>query len=795
MGSRGGNRPVPTRRSGSSVVAGAHVPIAHAMARVLAEMPTLAAAVPGMLAEMAATFGWEYGGFWQVDRAGKTLHCAGTWTASPETFGEFASVSRATAFAPGVGLPGRVWATRAPVVVARAAFDPTLPRAAAAGRVGLQGAVAVPILHDGQVVAVLEFFSRRSTVMSDPDLATMAAVGRHIGVYVERRRAADELERFFDLSFDLLCVANLDGYFLRLNPAWGRLLGYTSAELQAAPFLDFVHPDDRAATSAALGALTTGGRVIDFENRYRARDGTYRWLEWMATPYVHESAVYAAARDISDRKRAEELQAASAERLAQMVAELDTAKRRAEAATAAKGEFLANMSHEIRTPMNAVIGMTALALQTRLTPPQREFIRAANQSAEALLAILNDILDVSKVDAGRMVLDHVPFSLRDTVEDAVKLLAPKAHEKHLELACRIGAAVPDALVGDPGRLRQVLLNLVGNAIKFTEAGDVVVDVESDELSAAEAALRFTVSDTGIGIAPEKQWQIFGPFVQADASTTRRFGGTGLGLTISAQLVELMGGRIWVASETGQGSRFSFVLPLPRTPHAEPAPAPPDVLRGLRVLVVDDNQTTRAVLDGLLREWHVVPGTAASADEAMTMLREAAAAGTPWAVALIDARDAGHRRLQPGPRDSCRPGPWRAHARHAHVGGRARTTAAAPGRPGRRGAAQQAREAVGPARGADACGGRAGRACRRPRDARRQPARAVAPARHPGRGGQRDEPEARVAPARAARRPGHGRVHGPGGRTGGRQPGLRRDPDGRADARDGRVRGLGRHPGA
>ena len=276
MVSSRGNRPKPTRPSGSSVVAGAHVPIAHAMARVLAEMPTLAAAVPGMLAEMAATFDWEFGGFWQVDRAGKTLHCVGTWPASPGPFGEFASASRATAFTRGVGLPGRVWATRAPVVAARAAFDPALPRTAAAGRVGLQSAVAVPILHAGQVVAVLEFFSRRSTVMADPDLGTMAAVGRHIGVYVERQRAADELERFFDLSLDLLCVANLDGYFLRLNPAWGRLLGYSSAELRAAPFLDFVLPDDRAATSAALGTLTTGGRVIDFENRYRARDGTYR---------------------------------------------------------------------------------------------------------------------------------------------------------------------------------------------------------------------------------------------------------------------------------------------------------------------------------------------------------------------------------------------------------------------------------------------------------------------------------------------------------------------------------------
>ncbi len=636
-----GNPLGPTLPPGPTVVARAHVPIAHAMARVLAETPTLDAAAPRLLAELAVPFGWEYGGLWGVDRAGKTLRCLGTWPDPPGPFGDFAAVSRSTAFAPGVGVPGRVWAAAATIASDEIAFDPALPRSGAAASVGWKRAVAVPVRHDDHVLGVMEFFSRDARAIPEPDLATMSAVGRHIGVYVERRRAADELERFLDLSLDLWCVASLDGYFLRLNPAWGRLLGYSSEELRATPFMDFVHPDDRAATVAALGALTTGGRVIDFENRYRARDGSYHWLEWTATPYVHESAVYAAARDITDRKRADELQDRSSERLAQMVAELDVAKRRAEAATVAKGEFLANMSHEIRTPMNAVIGMTALALQTRLTPPQREYIRAANQSAEALLEILNDILDVSKVDAGRMELDRATFSLRDTVEDAVKLLAPKAHEKSLELACLIGTTVPDALVGDAGRLRQVLLNLVGNAIKFTETGEVVVEVAIDDpaahTSVAEAVLRFTVSDTGIGIATEKQWQVFGPFVQADASTTRRFGGTGLGLTISAQLVELMGGHIVLASEAGQGSRFSFTLRFPCAPVAVPVATTPDGLGGVRVLVVDDNQTARAVLEKVLADWQVVTAAAATAEDALALLRDGIAAGTPWAVALIDAQ--------------------------------------------------------------------------------------------------------------------------------------------------------------
>jgi PAS domain S-box-containing protein len=607
------------------------------VARALGESATLAEAAPRMLAAVCESLGWDYGALWEVDRRGRTLRCVGTWHDSSLQVAEFVDSSRKTSFMRGVGLPGRVWESGRPAWIPDVVADANFPRAASADRVGLHGAFALPILRGGDVLGVMEFFSRD---IRQPDAAlldTMMTAGAQIGLYVSRKWAADELEMFFRLSADLLCVASLDGYFLRVNPAWAHVFGYDDTTLKGSPFLDFVHPDDRAATLDAVSVLTAGTRLINFENRYRARDGSYRWLEWTAAPFVDQGVIYAAARDVTDRKRADEALKESTAHLEHLVAELDVARKTAEAAAAAKGEFLANMSHEIRTPMNAVIGMTDLALRTRLTPQQREYIRTANQSAEALLSILNDILDLSKIEAGRLTLDHVSFGLRDTVEDAVRLFAPRAHEKRLELACHIPPDVPEALIGDPGRLRQVLINLVGNAVKFTDAGDVVVEVQAKHVTDAAATLEFTIADTGIGIAPDKQWTIFGAFVQADSSTTRRFGGTGLGLTISADLVERMGGRIWVTSEEGRGSQFRFVatfgIQTERRTEARPSAAN---LRDLRVLVVDDNATNRVILEELLRNWRMDPTAVDSASAALAALDEGVRDGRAFELVLTDA---------------------------------------------------------------------------------------------------------------------------------------------------------------
>jgi PAS domain S-box-containing protein len=478
----------------------------------------------------------------------------------------------------------------------------------------------------------------------------------------ERKRAEDAL-RESNEKFHQLADHITDTFWIRspdmrevhyVSPAYARIWGRPAADQYTNPqqWATFIVPEDRERVLAVYGALMKDTPSVDVEYRLKRPDGEIRWIR--ARGFQVRDAAGTLIRltgivtDITDRQRAAEALRTSHEELSRtnsaLQAEIVERKRAevaADAANRSKSEFLANMSHEIRTPLNGVVGMTELALGTDLSAEQREYLDMVKASGESLLTVINDILDFSKIEAGKLVVDVIPFDLSDCLATTVKLLATRAHRKGLELVYDLRPDVPTAMVGDPGRLRQVLTNLMGNAVKFTEHGEVVLTVEAETQTDFDAMLRFSVSDTGIGVPQEQQEAIFKPFIQADGSTTRKYGGTGLGLAISTNLVALLGGRLWLESETGKGSTFHFTVPfdLQRTP--VPATKASDArmmqLREMTVLVVDDNAVNRCILDRTLRRWHMTPVLADSGRAGLAAMRERHQAGLALPLVLLDAQ--------------------------------------------------------------------------------------------------------------------------------------------------------------
>ncbi len=447
-----------------------------------------------------------------------------------------------------------------------------------------------------------------------------------------RKQAEEELNRFFNLSLELLCVATTDGYFVRLNPAFERILGWSNAELKSRRFIEFVHPDDRESTLAEVRKLSTGIPSLCFENRYLCKDSSYRWLAWSTNPVPDRGLLYSAARDITEHKRTG---------LA-----LQQARDAADAASQAKSEFLATMSHELRTPLNGVIGMTDLLLNTQLDAQQRRYAWLVKASGDTLLSLINDVLDFSKIEAGKLDLESIEFDLLYAIENVAVSLSSKAESKGLELLCRIHPDLPRFVLGDPGRLQQILLNLTNNAIKFTEHGEVVIRATIDGVTENDVTIRFTVSDTGIGIPHDRLNCLFQSFSQVDASTTRKYGGTGLGLAICKRLVTLMAGDIGVESEPNRGTTFWFVVKLKkRRDGTSKAHSILGDMRQVRILVVDDNATNREILEEQLNTFGFKNALASDGRQALTMLREGISQGFPFGLAILDGQMPGMDGMQ------------------------------------------------------------------------------------------------------------------------------------------------------
>lgn len=622
----------------------------HAVAKVLAEASTVEQAIPELLHAMTIHLHWQVGLFWLVREDQQTIACMQDWSIDTPVAQEVLRASRQKDYGSGQGLPGRCWERGEPVWVEDIENDPACRRASGAAAGLVHTACAFPIWLRANVFGVMEFYNEGRQAQDWDLLRTLGTIGSQIGLFVERTEVETALHEsetrtrlIIDTALDAVITTDSGGRISEWNAQAERIFGWSIHEVIGRDLAGTILSSfSRSAYTQQLESLhaaqepPVANRVLELVG---IRQGGQEFpIELAMTPLQIEGAVIFSAfiRDITARKKAEHSLTEYAQQLETINQQLDAALREAKAATEAKSLFLATMSHEIRTPMNGVIGMTGLLLDTPLTEEQREYADTVRISGEHLLTIINDILDFSKIEAGRLDLEVIEFDLRIAVEDALELLAERASAKGLNLACLFHADVPRDLLGDPGRLRQVVMNLVSNALKFTDGGDVLVEVTVDAQSEEEGTIRVTVTDTGIGIAEDACARLFQSFSQADGSTTRKYGGTGLGLAICKRLVELMGGSIGVKSQVGQGSCFWFTVRMRRqaVSSRRPDSASP-VLQGHRVLIVNEKPINRKIFELMIRKWGMEPVLVGSGSEALNVLTRSSGDRSRFDLALLD----------------------------------------------------------------------------------------------------------------------------------------------------------------
>ncbi len=628
--------------------------VLYAITTVLEESQTMEQAIPRLLQTIAETFQWCVGiaWVWDVDQQVLTTHT--TWTDQSPEHETFATCSRHMTFAPGVGFAGKVCASLQTQWMENILTDPNLPRHQAATQANLKSVYALPILEDSTIWGVLEFFSAHIEVKDDPLLQCLTTIGTAIEGFLDRlsrlkaRQQAAALARQNRLILysvgEGLCGVTWDGAVSFINPAGAYLLGYTTEELVGASWHATVHRSTEHGTPCSPEtcplylAMKRGEPYQTSDDLFYQKEATSVPVEYTSTPMYSDTGKLKGAvitfRDITERKAVKLKLEQAARDMEVRNQELAVAHSLALSAAQAKSDFLASMSHEIRTPMNSIVAMAELLQETPLSTVQHEYVGRFSRAATSLLDLINDILDISKIEAGHIELESVAFEIHDLVDKIAELMAVGAQAKQLELAAFVHPDVPTWVLGDPMRLQQVLVNLVGNAIKFTDRGEVILRIEPD--SAAPGILRCSVSDTGIGIPTDKLDSIFESFTQVDSSTTRKYGGTGLGLSISRRLVELMGGAIRVTSTAGHGSTFVFTLPVAEaSPPALPSEFPALDLHQRRLLLVDDTEANRMIIREYLKPFGAELVEVADASAALDALDAASRNGTSFDLAIVD----------------------------------------------------------------------------------------------------------------------------------------------------------------